>query len=37
MACGHCFVERLPGIMPYRRTSELLRQSIYQRHQNGIL
>jgi hypothetical protein len=36
MACGRSFVERLPGIMPYRRTSEPLRQFIYKRHQDGI-
>ena len=34
--CGCSFVEHLPGIMPYRRTSEPLRQSIYKRHQDGI-
>jgi len=37
--CGNCarsFVQPLPGIMPWRRSSEPLRESIYQRHDDGI-
>ncbi len=34
--CQRSFVQPLPGIMPWRRSSEPLRESIYQRHDDGI-
>ena len=34
--CGRSFVQRLPGVMPGRRTSEPWRAVIYERHHDGI-
>ena len=34
--CGRSFVQRLPGVMPGRRTSEPWRAAIYERHHDGI-
>ena len=34
--CGRTFVPPLPGIQPGRRSSEPLRQYVYQQHQDGI-
>ncbi len=34
--CQRSFVQPLPGILPGRRSSEPLRESIYQRHHDGI-
>ena len=34
--CNRSFVERLPGLMPGRRSTEPLRQVIYERHHAGI-
>ena len=34
--CGKSFLPELPGIKPYRHSSEPYRQNIYQRHRDGI-
>jgi transposase len=34
--CDRSFVERLPGLMPGRRSTEPLRQVIYERHHDGV-
>jgi transposase len=35
-ACAKTFVQPLPGIRPWRRSTEPWRESIYQRHDDGI-
>lgn len=35
-SCGKSFIPPLPGIKPYRHSSEPYRQDIYQRHRDGI-
>lgn len=35
-SCGRTFVPRLPGILPWRQSSEPFRECIYQDHQDGI-
>ena len=35
--CGKSFIPPLPGIKPYRHSSEPYRQDIYQRHRDGIV
>lgn len=34
--CGRSFVQPLPGILPGRHSTEPLRETIYQRHDDGI-
>jgi transposase len=34
--CARSFVQPLPGIRPWRRSSEPWREAIYQRHQDGV-
>jgi len=34
--CGRSFVQRLPGVMPGRRSTEPWREQIYERHDDGI-
>lgn len=36
IACQRSFVQSLPGILPGRHTTEPLRETIYQRHDDGI-
>ena len=36
VVCGRSFVQPLPGVVPGRHLSEPLRESIYQRHDDGI-
>jgi len=35
LACGHSFVQPLPGIRSGRHSSEPFREQVYQQHQNG--
>ena len=34
--CGKSFVQSLVGIMPYRRSTQLLRERVYRQHDDGI-
>jgi transposase len=36
LGCGRSFVQRLPGLMPGRRSTEPWREQIYERHDDGI-
>ena len=36
LACGRSFVQPLPGVRPGRRSTEPLRENIYERHDDGI-
>ena len=36
LECGRSFVQRLPGLMPGRRSTEPWRESVYERHDDGI-
>ena len=36
LGCGVSFVQPLPGILPGRRSTEPLRQVIYERHHDGV-
>ena len=36
LACGHSFVQPLPGIRLGRHSSEPFREQVYQQHQDGI-
>jgi len=36
LGCSRSFVQRLPGVMPGRHSSEPWRESVYERHDDGI-
>ena len=36
LGCARSFVQRLPGLMPGRRSTEPWRESVYERHDDGI-
>jgi len=36
LSCSKSFVQSLPGIFPYRRSTEPFREEVYKRHEDGI-
>jgi len=36
LSCGRYFRERVPGLMPYRRSTEMFRREIFRDHRDGI-
>ena len=36
LSCRKSFVQPLPGILPYRRSTEPFREEVYKRHEDGI-
>jgi transposase len=36
LKCGRYFRARVPGLMPYRRSTEMFRREIFQNHRDGI-